>query len=233
MQRQFLLLAALLPFFTFGQHNFGVKINPGVSYFTTKLESYNTDQKFYPMPSGQGGLFYDYRFASNYLLTAELLYLRVDGKEYMKIMYFDSNGNLTGEYGEDWIWRHVSFVGIPVYAGYSYNKWNVNLGIQTNFVIESGGREKGNATINGEYHSFENKSDQLGIDKISFGPRAGAIYKLNDRFSLEANYYYGVNNLLSPDPISESWKWRVQQLTVGVRFNLLATNVPSTESGKK
>lgn len=236
MQRQFLLLTALLPFFAFGQHNFGIKINPGVSYFSTKAETnppQNITQRFYPMPSGQAGFYYNYSFKDKFLIGTELLYVLIEGKEYFKLPFTDNNGNPTGEFSEEDIWRHISFVSVPVYVGYNFNKWNVNLGVQGNFVWESGGRVEGRATLYGTPYTWENSSDKLGINQYDYGIRAGVIYNLSARLSLEANYYMGLTNLIEDDDLAKYWDWRVQQLTVGVRFNLLATNVPSTESDKK
>jgi hypothetical protein len=214
----------------YGQHDIGLKVNGGLSYIGTKVKSNITNQKDYFRLSGQGGVFYNFTLPKNFMVGAELLFIQIEGKEYYEIPFADETGNLTGEYGIDNIWRHVSYIGIPLYFGYSIKKFTINLGFQTNFALISSAKEKGQATVNGQLHTFENKYSKLNIDSYDFGPRIGLLYGLTKRFSIEANYYYGVNNIRKA-PFND-WKWKVQQLTVGLRFKIFNISGQKKEKRK-
>ncbi|MEO6169242.1 MAG: hypothetical protein ABIO46_04725, partial [Chitinophagales bacterium] len=73
----------------------------------------------------------------------------------------------------------------------------------------------------------ENKY-QLNIDAFDFGPRAGLIFNLSDNFNIEATYYHGMNNILT-NTLPDSWKWNVQQMTVGVRYKIFNREKRSSE----
>jgi hypothetical protein len=232
--KKFLLIFSMpiIHFTALAQSDFGLTINGGVSYFTTKLESQlppTQSQKFYPMPSGQGGMFYNLHLHSKFLFGAELLFVPIEGKEVLKTEELDQNGAPTGLFITDNLWRHVYYLGLPVYFGYNLKKVNVNLGFQVNYTLASGGKEKGEAPFNGSITTWEYTSDKLAIDKYDYGVRAGFLYKLNDQFSIEANYYHGLNNILEDTQISNFWKWKVQQMTVGLHYTFKTIGVPPEE----
>jgi opacity protein-like surface antigen len=233
----FSTLTAVTIFFTaFGQHEFGLKANGGLSYLSTVFQSsppQQQTQKFYFRPSGHGGLFYNFNFKDKFLIGTEVLFVPIYGKEYSKLPFTDINGNLTGEYSEDNIYRHIYYLGVPVYFGYNFKKLNVNLGFQTNFVLASGGEEKGQAIYQGQLYTWENKGDKLDINSYDYAARAGLLYKLSDRLSIETNYYYGLTNLLKDSSIKPYWTWKVQQWTVGLRYKLFAHRAKTTETEKK
>ena len=211
-----------------------MKLNGGLSYLYTYFESnppQNETQKFYVMPSGQAGLFYNSLIKDKFLFGTEVLIFQIEGKDYLKLPLVDQNGP-TGEYSEDWTYRHISYLGVPVYFGYSFKKLNVNLGLQANFVLLSSGREIGHATYQGQYYEWDNKGKKLGINFLEYGTRGGLLYKLSDKLSIETNYYYGLTNLLKDSSIKKYWTWRVQQWTVGLRYNIFPRGQTTTPTEK-
>ena len=207
-----------ISFTVFSQNDFGVKINGGISYLSTKVESTPpTKQKFYVMPSGQAGLFYNLHPHDKFLFGTEVFFSQIEGKELLKSEEIDQNGP-TGQYATDYIWRHISYVGMPIYIGYSFKWFKINLGIQANLTLLSGGRDKGQATENGTIYTYENKYDHLAIDYYDYGVRAGMLFKLSNKFSIDVNYYYGLNNIVQEAFLSNYWTWKVQQATVGIRY---------------
>ena len=220
----------------FGQYNFGLKANGGLSYLSTHFKSnppQHETEKFYYQPSGQGGLFYNFQFKCKFLIGTEVLFIPIYGKEYFKLPLTDQNGNLNGEYSEDNIYRHIYYLGVPVYVGYSFRKLNINLGFQVNFVLASGGEEKGHATYNGQYSAWDNRYDNLYINNYDLGARPGVLYKLSEKFSIEANYYFGLKNILRNSSIKPYWIWKVQQMTVGLRYKLFPCGGQPAEPKKK
>jgi len=236
MKKLFLALTVVLGLTVLtavGQHLIGAKVNGGLSYLLTEFESsppQHETQKFYPMPSGQLGLFYNFHFKDKFLIGTEIIFIQIQGKDYLKLPFTDINGNLTGEYSEQNTWRHITYTGIPIYFGYSFKKLNINLGFQTNFVMASGGRDKGQATYNGQFYTWENKGDALNIKKYDYGVRPGLLYKLSDKFSVETNYYLGLTNLIKDSQLSSFWAWKVQQWTVGLRYKLFSRGLTHTHA---
>lgn len=216
-----------------GQHDIGLKVNGGLSYFSTKAKTTQPiTQKFYFMASGQGGLFYNLHIHNKFLLGIELVFMQIEGKELLKFELTDQYGNLTGQYTTDNIWRHISYLGIPVYFGYNYKKLNVNLGFQTNITLASSGQEKGQAMYNGGVTTWNNHFDKLAIDNYDIGARAGIIYHLTDKFSIEANYYYGFNNIVKDEKLSKYWTWKIQQMTIGLRYKFISLHRQKSETEK-
>lgn len=80
-----------------------------------------------------------------------------------------------------------------------------------------------NAIVDGVSETVENRYDNIYIKNFDFGPKAGVIYKLNEKLAIEGTYYYGINNLLKGDPIL--WKSKIQQLTLGIRYTLWTKEV--------
>lgn len=177
------------------------------------------------MPSGQAGLFYSYRFGK-FSAGTELFFIPIEGCETLITNVLDQTGNPTGELGNDTIRRHIYYLGVPLYFGYYIKKFNFNLGAQFHYALASGGEEQGHINYNGGYYRWNNKSTSLAIDKFDIGVRAGVFYNLNDKFSIEANYYYGFNNLISDPRISPDWKWKVQQMTIGLRYGIMRRETP-------
>lgn len=210
----------------FGQHNIGIKANGGLSYLSTKVLSNETRvDKIYLAPSGQGGLFYNLYLHDKFLLGAELLFVQIEGKQYVEMPA--SGYNPTEIMVTDNIWRHISYLGIPLYFGYNLKKFNVNLGFQIGITLASSGRVKGQAP---GIPSWDYKSDKLDIDNYDYGARAGINFNLTDKFSIETNYYYGINNILKNQ--TGDRKWNVQQMTLGLRYRLFSIAGQKSETEK-
>ncbi len=191
-------------FNSFGQLDIGIKINGGASYIYTHFQQSNqafvlggnvsTDKNYY-RPSGQAGLFFNRYLKHQFSIGAELLYTQIEGREYMELQQTNQNG-MPGQYITDNVWRHISYLGIPIYFGYNFKRLNINIGFQFNYVLASGGEEKGQEPNNGNVTIWDNKFNELGIKNYDFGAKGGLVFKLSDKFLIEANYYYGLNNII-------------------------------------
>ncbi len=208
----------------FGQHNVGVKINGGVSKISNSLNSPNLTVQL--APSGYGGLFYNLNLGDRSIIGAELLFMRIGGKDEFTIKYFDINGNIVGQ-GTETIYKNISYLALPIYYGFKFNRFAINLGIQSSLVISSSSRVKGEATSNGGATSWDEKLGELNINSYDFGPRAGIIFNLTDKLAIEGKYYYGVHNILNNNEQNLSWK--VQQGVIGVRYNFLVVKKSKNE----
>lgn len=227
MKRQLTLLILLaINLAVFGQHNLGLKVNGGLSKISNTFQISNGTNKIQFAPSGLSGIFCNLHLGDKSVLGAELLFIQIEGREHSEFDAIDVFGNKTGTITDD-IYKHISYLGIPVYYGLKFNKMTINLGLLVSFTLASSGREKGRAPYNGEVLTWDNEFDELNIDSYDFGPRAGVIFNLNDRFAIEGAYYYGANNILDDD--GPDWTWRVQQATVGFRYTFLTTTKKEKE----
>jgi len=215
----------------FSQQTFGIKINAGFSYLKTERVTYPSmpeTQKFYPVFSNQGGLTYSYCFNSKFQIGTELLYTQIGGKELLNGLSGVLTNNIfisDGHYEID-TYRHIYYLSLPIYVGYNFNKLNINLGIQGNFKLGGSSHWSANSINynNGGTYSYESESKKLDINKFDYGLRFGIFYKLTEIYSIETNYYRGLSNIVNGGLISGSPVWSVQQLTVGIKYNLLELN---------
>lgn len=200
-----------------GQHKLGLKINGGLSKISNSFNSSNSNGTDKFTLSGQTGFFFNMNLGAKSVLGGELLFNQIEGKDNFRIEFTDATGNSVG-FSNGNIFKHISYLSVPIYYGIKFNKTLVNVGFQTSFVLANSGRQKGKATLNGEESEIDLKYDKLFIDRMDFGPRAGIIFDLNDNFAVEGTFYYGIKNLLgSPS----SFTWKIQQATVGFRYTFL------------
>jgi hypothetical protein len=209
----------------YGQQTYGIKLNGGISNISiTTTNGQNLKQTMYPQPSYNGGIYYSYSVSNKFKLGIELLFNRINGKQYTGIPLTDNNNNPTGLYSSDTIWRHISYLGIPIYLSYNYKRLNLNFGIQTNLRIAGNAREIGSVPSNGDILRWDNKFTNLsGIDKIDFGIRGGVIFDVYKNLGIDGNYYFGLNNNYKGS-ITSNWKMKNRQFTIGIRYKLLTIN---------
>lgn len=198
-----------------GQHHLGLKINGGISKISNSLKpSYSTNKLHLP-PSGQFGLFYNYDLGDKSILGVELLYLAIEDKN--KTAYnYTSNGNVIGHHYNT-ILKHISYLSLPIYYGLKVNDLTINAGFQFSYAIISGGIGKTELAWKEEFQMYDYKFGPLEIDRIDYGPRAGAIYNLTDKFAIEGLLYYGIHNIFAWKMID--WTWKIRQATVGIRYS--------------
>lgn len=202
---------------TFGQRQFGVKINGGVSKITESRENPNISFVTPFVPSGQAGLYYNLLISKNTALGAELLFSQIEGKEISELRLIDVEGNNVG-FATTHTYRHISYLILPVYFGFNLQKLTIHAGFQLSYNIAGSDKYKTDATVNGERFKSESTSENNPFSKYEFGPRTGIYYHLTDRLAVEGIYYFGISNIEKGVPMINELK--VQQMTVGVRYAL-------------
>ena len=169
-------------------------------------------------------MYYNFNLRHNSLIGTELLFIQVEGKSHSEVpttVSVPSGNSQQGTTVVD-LWRHISYLGIPIYCGINIKKLKINLGVQTSFALMSSGRTKlqepdgygATITTTGTYN-------KLYIDSYDFGVRVGVIYCFTERFAIEGSYYHGLNNINIvniPD-----WYLKVRQMTLGARFRLFTS----------
>ena len=58
----------------------------------------------------------------------------------------------------------------------------------------------------------------MSIRKFDCGPKVGLVTNIGRRFSIEATYYHGLNNIFNSEDILGNWK--VRQVTYGVHYRI-------------
>lgn len=200
------------------QHKFGFTINPGISKFTNSYNASNSDEKSVFRFSGNGGLFYQYH-TNKFLFGADLLFVQIEGKDILEMDLTDANGNNVG-HSTDYIFRHHSYIGMPLYCGFKTKKLNFQIGFQFMYVFMGYSLEKGNATYNGDYYTWENKYDEISVQEFDYGLLGGFGYSINEKISVNLRYYYGIKNIFNGSPQLD-WVWKNQQLTLGMSYSIL------------
>ncbi|MBA3901402.1 MAG: PorT family protein [Bacteroidetes bacterium] len=217
-----LLILLSLSVDVFGQQDMGVKLNIGLSRVVTNLDFPDLAlKKVQFAPSGHAGLYYSKKIKEKTSFGAELLFVQIEGKEHIEFPTTDNQGNFTGVLVINKYYKHLSYLALPVYYGININKISVNAGLQFMLLLTSNGREKGETNYNGEVKRWDNNYGKLNIDHYDFGPRAGIIYKMTERLDIDANYYHGINNIIN-NTLQSYYRWRNQQLTIGMRYKFLS-----------
>ncbi len=221
MNRLIVILILLASHVLSAQSTYGFKINAGASripaLFETSPTEYQLTDRHVPRLSGQAGVFVNYSFTNRFTFGTEILLSHVAGRQRLWMELWDGT-NVIGT-STDVIDRWITNISIPVYVGLQFGKWNPNFGGEVHYAIISGGRERGNAIVNGQTNSWDNGPDELYIRKFDVGLRPGVVYHFSDWIQFELNGYYGLTNLVKDESFREYADWKVQQLTIGVRFN--------------
>ena len=172
------------------------------------------------VPSWNAGLYYNFHPRGPSIFGVELLFMKAAGNEKIEADLIDNTGKNVGQ-STGYIYRHISYLSLPVYYGLKLDKLTFNVGFQVSYALASGGRDKGKATYYGSIVTWDNKLGKLGIDPYDFGARAGLFFPISDKFSIEAVGYYGINDILKEE--GPMWTWKVRQITAGLRYMLFST----------
>ncbi|MBA3901501.1 MAG: PorT family protein [Bacteroidetes bacterium] len=219
----FLLFALICNLPVFAQSIYGIKLNVGISKIPVRSSGYtstssnSTIASHHSSPSFAAGGFYRYNFKNSYFGT-ELIYDLFSGvQKYHQDHVTDEAGTYIG-YIRSRVVRKYGYLAIPVYYGHNFNRFSINYGFQAGYMLTGDIRDVGEIYLSGNYSKFDNLHDNATqyLNRFTIGPRAAVSYDLNDKFSLEINAYYGLNNVYKDSVFSQ----RVMQILGGIRFNL-------------
>jgi hypothetical protein len=130
--------------------------------------------------------------------------------------------------GSNFNYERISYFSLPVYFGYAYKRLTINGGFQVSYAFSSSGRSESNY-VNMIFFKddplpykreggMNRELSDLAIKDFDFGPRAGAIYRLTNKLSIEGMFYYGIQNINQLKSSNEELK--IQQMTLGIRYAL-------------
>ena len=212
----FALILILLPTFLFAQQELGAKLDYGASIISNQPnQGYeaNVDMVVKPGPSTNFGLFYNWHISKKSMLAVEMTYMRIESREVLNgVIMLDQWGRFTA-YGNQKVKKRISSLSLPIYYGFKFERWSVNVGVQFSTVL-SGSAE---VQSESEFYNYEMKYD-LPLNVLDYGPRIGLTWQLVNRFNLEATYYHGLNNINAKKDIPDAHIWNVQQLLFGIKY---------------
>jgi hypothetical protein len=201
-----------------GKSDFGLSLNGGLSFLRTDMNSPETKQKFHFMPSGHAGIYWNTYYWNKSFIGMGAYIIQIQGREHSTTSQLDAYGNPTGQFNTSDSWRKISYWAMLFNYGHDFKKFNLSFGMQFNIVYKMYARDRTEIPYSGGTIINDNKSDALPIDSYDYALRAGLIYNLTKRFSLEATYFHGLRDIC----IVDTWTWTVQQATVGLRYNLFS-----------
>lgn len=202
---------------TFGQQ-FGIKASGGLSKLNyISVTIIGTPPSIPFVPSGQAGVYYHLPIGHTSSLGTELLFSQIEGKVKGEKDFINPDETLVGH--ETHVTNnHISCLSLPVYYGLTINHLTFNAGLQFSYLLAKKEVHKSYGTSEGSPFHYETSMKMPYIDDFDFGTRAGIVYHLTDKLSVEGMYYYGLKNIYNRN-ISNS-KLKIQQMTVGVRYVL-------------
>jgi len=212
MKTIYIFLLAFICYPAIGQQHLGIKVNGGLSKIQVidKDNSLNNSNKF--ILSGNGGLYYNLKLSDRFVFMSELMLVRINGKESFEM-------NLTDEeIGK--IFRHITYLGIPLIIGINFNEININVGLLTLYSLFSDAETEGSIPLIPVFN-WDRKYNKLNIDYIDFGPRLGIEYIITDKFLIEGACYIGLYDIAGD---SFHYRMRNQQITIGLKYNIFTLN---------
>ncbi len=144
------------------------------------------------------------------------------------LSFFNVKGKFTRlEFQDDPIlptdvtnYAQTYYLGFPTAFNIRFNKFIVAPGIKTLFFIsgEYVNREPGGFDSSGNFYYKEKRKD-VDFKRFDLGLSLGLRYMINDTFSVNTDYYYGLNNMFENTPITgDGFSRRNRMITLGMSY---------------
>ena len=201
-------------------YSYGFNLAVGASRVPMSGEGIDFNAKV--APSGLAGLFFLTKLKTRGLLGVEVNISQVEGRWSSDEPILDGAGNTIGTSSTSGQ-QHITYVSLPIYTGITIKSWSVYGGLQVGLAASG---KRANNTID-VINGSETTSEQLGNLSIILpdaGVRAGVIWRVSNKISLEAKYYQGLLNIFDKENTKSNYSWFTQQLTIGARFAIRNTN---------
>lgn len=215
-----LLFAA--QFTLLGQEYYGLKFNAGISSISNTFNPINSRITVQSAPSAQLGFLYNYQATRRSTFGAEFLLTQIGGKETTESDLVGSSGDTLGVSTSNF-YQHITYLSIPMYYQYNLSKVSFNIGIQGSLAILKIAKSESQVIMNGNSSSSSNTIRDFDIDPYDFGIRTGIILKVNEKISIEGQYYHGLNDIRRADLLS--FTRQISQTTIGLRYIFLTKEI--------
>lgn len=170
---------------SFSQTHFGVKAGYNLSSMNWKLDGYD-DMKFDSKSYFYVGGFAEHKINEKFAVQAELLYTQLGGKIEEEITTFVGNQVITAGFAT-YKFKYPQ-LQIPISAKYYFvNNFNILGGFNFAFNL--------NPTVDSDFVNTSPTGGKIENAKtLNVSPFLGAEYFLNQNFSVDARYNFGLFN---------------------------------------
>jgi opacity protein-like surface antigen len=210
----FLLICIVLHLNISAQNELGLKFGAGVSRVISKnytALNYRY-QKFLVMPSINFGIFYSINNNKGSSLVLESLFQLIEGKEKNEVF-----NQFEADYAE--VRRDLLYFGIPLSYKYRRNILSYSIGAEVRCLLL---RHQKSVITNDVHTAHPMTIDFSGkprVGRFNYGVIGGVSYHLKSKTTLEATYFYGLNNIYHYNS-DHPGNWKVQQLIMALKYNL-------------
>lgn len=185
-----LSLLCIISSFSYAQHEFGGKINLGISTLSYNYaHSNDNNSKTIPLPSGSFGLSYtpdkNAKFAFEMQLMLTQLNARIE-----KTQIEPSIGCVycTGT-TESIYTYYLTYLTLPLYMKFRMEKIQFGVGARTGFNLIDKRKIFISGETVGEPYTFGPQLEKYDLIPLDFGPSFTLDYKLNDKLFFDFNAY--------------------------------------------
>ncbi len=194
------------------QVDLAVAVKPGIS----TIHSSSTLNSQHYQFSGEIGLRLNIEVNSVFNISSGIMYNRVEALEKNALTFTDDNGQPIGEQPIRYF-KHVNYLGFPVLLGININNVNLKIGAQT-LILSSGTSEIDSEPFTFQNQTFElNEKEKLPLDTYDIGLVGEFRYRINQKLSLNSSYYFGLNNIATPQNLNS---WKIRQILLGIEIRL-------------
>lgn len=236
------LAVVFCPFFGYSQFSFGGDINIGASKITKEYSEelddlFDDDRvEYLYAPTGNIGVYANYKFNFNLLLRIEFEINFINGKSETTFTgYSIQNNRVLNSQTNTETKTQLSYFSIPILIGYQLNKLSIYGGLRYSWLINKSMSSKGSFQefYNGlevNHISWDNDIDSdIYIKKNDFGALFGIDYAVSNFLILRVEYYHGIENIFDYKKYDEGYSatydendviYKTQQFLIGARFNI-------------
>jgi len=191
------------------EYKLGVKAGPNLSNVSGYLSETTNPRLGYHF-----GFFSEISFTDKFSVNPELYYNSIG----YVFEFSENNRNVFNPEQQDLYFKtaqRLNYLTVPITLKFYINqKFSLEAGPQTSFLINAVSKLKEASDMNG----VENRYSSSGDFRLDFGATLGIGYNLTDRTMLQLRYYYGLRNLFENNPADFKSYNQAIQLSVGYTF---------------
>ena len=201
----------------FSQNTVGIKAGFGLTCIQSEYH-YAIDHQDYMRPSGLIGFVYQHEFPRHSVIGVGLEGFNLRGKMHTEKTAWGEHEDSLGIIKRD-LWRTVNYLSVPVYYGFRIRQLTVSVGVRTAFMVNSRGMDEVEyPDLYGHIINDKQELTDLHLCKVSVGPMLALHYQPAERWEIELNYWYGMNNI---NATAEALELHPHAAILGLTYNLI------------
>ena len=167
--------------------------------------------------SANAGISVEKTLRSRSSLGVELLWMQMHGKEGSTdrpiFAYGGGEGVQIGSISEK-LSIHSTYMALPLYYRLQLGKFGLKLGVQPLLFLSAHTHYESSGEL--LRNPIESRSrTTIEFDRFDFGPKLGLDYRFGRGFSVRADFYYGIPDIMKDDA---NFQRRNRQASVGMQY---------------